>query len=167
MTPLTTLIFDFHKVISIPNDSTYDSDSDSVASENQPLEAGKTVTTEQRKEQTTNSTHIMVSIKGFETRPRLWEVSTLTAALSIAPFLHWFYFVLQMVTCWDNVCCCTKEKCLHLWQQWYWTPLPKKPPSSEQIRVFTLPFPSCLSGKWSFSKDWQNFLVTFSSSTRY
>ena len=38
MTPLTTPIFDFHQVISALTDSAYnyDSDSDSVASENQP-----------------------------------------------------------------------------------------------------------------------------------
>lgn len=128
-------------------------------------EAEKTVTTEhkQRREPTTNSTHVMMSMPGFETGPHLWEASTLTAALSLDPFLHWFHFVLQMVTCWDNVCCRTEEKCLHLWQQWHWTPLPKKPSSSEQIRVFTLSFPSCLSGKWSFSKHWQHFLVSFSN----
>ena len=37
MTPLMNPIFDFHKVISVPNDSAYDSNSDSVANENQPL----------------------------------------------------------------------------------------------------------------------------------
>ena len=36
MTPLTTPIFDFHEV-KRSYDSAYDSDSDSVASENQPL----------------------------------------------------------------------------------------------------------------------------------
>ena len=37
MTPLTTSIFDFHQVISTYK-STYDSDSNSVASENQPFQ---------------------------------------------------------------------------------------------------------------------------------
>ena len=37
MTPLTTLIFDFHSVISALYAFAYDSDSDSVVSENHPL----------------------------------------------------------------------------------------------------------------------------------
>ena len=37
MTPLTTPIFDFHQVINALNGSAYDSDSDSVASENRPF----------------------------------------------------------------------------------------------------------------------------------
>ena len=35
-----------------------------------------------------NSTRVMMSMPGFETGPHLWEASTLTAALSLDPFLH-------------------------------------------------------------------------------
>lgn len=62
-------------------------------------------------------------------------------------------FTLQVATCRDDVCCCSKEVCLHLWQQWYRTSLLKKPSTSEQIRVFTLPFPSCICGKWLVALD--------------
>ena len=40
---------------------------------------------EQRREPTTNSTHIMASMLGFEPGPHWWEVSALTTAPSLAP----------------------------------------------------------------------------------